>query len=370
MASIAEAMGVPKNLYQPLDYLPSSGLEKSDTIILLMIDGLGYEFLKTHATNSFIFSQTKSSLTSVFPSTTASAVTSFATGQAPAQHAVTGWFMLFEKLKEVMAVLPVKPRNNVQLNLTLEELKVQLDLPKNLMEQGTRTNYTLYPQYIVDSLYSQLINSNSTRIGYKGLEEFFAKLETLAQNNTGKQYIYAYWPDFDALTHELGAAHSDVLALFSQLDNAFKKFTEKMQDRNCKILLTADHGLIDIEAGNTIWLNEYPEIMDCLLYPLCGEPRAAYCYIKPGMHQTFEAMVSSQLGQKLVCVESKSLVEQGYFGKLPASSQFQSRIGDYVLIPKGNFAIKDKLDSEDYYVQKAVHGGLSSMEMRIPLVVI
>jgi len=105
MASLAKILG-GHSQYEPLE-----GLNLADSIdkniLLIVLDGLGYEFLQKYGKNSFLHQNLKGKMTSVFPSTTASAITSFATGLAPQQHGLTGWFVYLEEIKKITAVLPL-----------------------------------------------------------------------------------------------------------------------------------------------------------------------------------------------------------------------------------------------------------------------
>ena len=123
MASLAQSMGASTNPYAPLSSLNSKQLAESQNLILLVIDGLGYEFLQKYRQDSFIAQHIKQSLTSVFPSTTATAITAFATALPAQQHAITGWYMYFKEIKQVMAVLPFKPRGEGRKDFTFEEMQ-------------------------------------------------------------------------------------------------------------------------------------------------------------------------------------------------------------------------------------------------------
>jgi hypothetical protein len=46
------------------------------------------------------------------------------------------------------------------------------------------------------------------------------------------------------------------------------------------------------------------------------------------------------------------------------------RIGDYILIMKGNYVIKDRLLGETMHFLKANHGGMSGKEMFVPLITV
>ena len=105
-ASILGAMGRPRAAYAPLAALPPERLRITRNVALLVIDGLGYNWLRSHGEGSFLQRHLLARISSVFPSTTASAVTTFLTGDAPQQHGITGWFMYLREIGAVTRVLP------------------------------------------------------------------------------------------------------------------------------------------------------------------------------------------------------------------------------------------------------------------------
>jgi len=66
---------------------------------------------------------------------------------------------------------------------------------------------------------------------------------------------------------------------------------------------------------------------------------------------------------------SADLVARGYFGSGAVNARLADRVGDYTLIARGRFALRDRLPGERRHVQIGVHGGLSDDEMRVPLIV-
>ena len=85
MSSISQTFG-GREKYPALRILRPSELSKSKNIVLFVIDGLGYEYIKEHGKGSVFADYMRGHMTSVFPSTTAACVTTFATGVAPQQH--------------------------------------------------------------------------------------------------------------------------------------------------------------------------------------------------------------------------------------------------------------------------------------------
>ena len=70
------------------------GLEPASRVCLLLIDGLGWELVKTNASIApFLVSIAREPLTAGFPATTAASLATIATGVPPGEHGLTGYTM-------------------------------------------------------------------------------------------------------------------------------------------------------------------------------------------------------------------------------------------------------------------------------------
>ena len=85
MGSIMHAFG-ERSMYGSLRGLDVDTLCRSNSIVLLVLDGLGYEYLQEQDADCFLRTHLHQKITSVFPSTTATGITTFLTGLAPQQH--------------------------------------------------------------------------------------------------------------------------------------------------------------------------------------------------------------------------------------------------------------------------------------------
>ena len=70
MSSVTQALGGTP-MYAPLAVLPPTDLSGSKNIVLLIVDGLGYEYLLNEGRGSVFCEHLQDRMTSVFPSTTA-----------------------------------------------------------------------------------------------------------------------------------------------------------------------------------------------------------------------------------------------------------------------------------------------------------
>ncbi|MBS1184796.1 MAG: hypothetical protein H6R09_397, partial [Proteobacteria bacterium] len=76
-----------------------------------------------------------------------------------------------------------------------------------------------------------------------------------------------------------------------------------------------------------------------------------------------------RLGDRVHLLKSEDVLRQGWLGPGEAHPALRDRLGDYVLIPRGQTILRDWLKGEERHTHIGVHGGLSAAEMIVPLVV-
>src|SRR5262249_49068122 len=128
-------------------------------------------------------------------------------------------------------------------------------------------------------------------------------------------------------------------------------------------------GFIDSPPERQIDLGNHPSLHATLRLPLCGERRAAYCYVRPDRTEAFGPYVRGQPAGGGRPYRSEMVIEQGWFGPGPPDPRLKERVGDYTLVMRDNWTVKDWLPDEQRYRHIGVHAGLSVEEMIVPLVV-
>lgn len=369
MRSIADACGVPPLPYAPARELDGAQLASAANIVLLVIDGLGYDHLLREGRDGALRRHLRGSLTSVFPSTTAAAIPSFLTGLAPQQHGLTGWHMYFAEIDRILAVLPLAPREGAALEIALPELCTSLFQHRSLALAMGRRACTLSPVDIVASAFNHHHSAGSLCSGYASLGEMFDRLAEIVTAPAAPRYVHVYYPVLDSNAHAFGIGSSQVAAVLAALDHGLGQFLERVRGSDTVLIATADHGFIDAPPQRLIELGQHPELGAMLARPLCGERRVAYCYVKPERHADFAAYMGDRLAAAADVYRSSELVDLRWFGPGEPHPRLLSRIGDYTLVMRDNWTIKDWLPGEKRYRQIGVHGGISAAEMRVPLIV-
>jgi hypothetical protein len=365
MASIETALG-GRNDYVPLATLDLEQLAAARTVVLLVVDGLGYGYLKDRGEQTNLARGARAPLTTVFPATTAAAVTTFLTASAPQQHGHTGWFTYFEEVQNVVAGLPCKVRGS---GAPISSSKLgKLFGGQPLFQRSTRSNFVLSPESIAFSTFNRQFSGGAEIVPYGNLREMFDYLAAICQRKS-RNYVYAYWPELDRLGHAYGMHSREAHRHLLDFDKALAGFVRVNAGNDTLLLTTADHGFVDSGPDHCIWLHDYADLARMLAQPLCGEPRAAYCYVHPQYRDEFTVEVGSALEGAMQVVASANLIEQGYFGLGEPHPALHRRIGDFTLLAQKAYSIKDSVEGERQYMQIGVHGGNSDAELYVPLVV-
>ena len=359
----------PDYVVTPL--LPQGLVESAQNIVLCVIDGLGDQFLRAADNASFLQAHQRGSLTSVFPTTTAAAITTFLTGQAPQQHGLTGWFVNLAQAGGVVAVLPCEARDRQQ-SLTLSASQLAWSYGhKPIFDLMTCKSYVVSPHWLIDSAFNQAHTGVAQAVPYEEeLADMFNAVAHVIQHDPARKYIYAYWPELDRLSHIYGQGSDIAARHLGEINAAVETFVSTMAGSNTLLILTADHGFMDTEPTKVITVNDHPELQACLAAPLCGEPRLAYAYVKPDKQTQFVDYIQQHFQNEIVLLRSDTLINQAAFGLGIPHPELAKRIGDYTLVMKENYVIKDWLDSEAHFFHRGVHGGVSDQEMDVPLITI
>lgn len=337
--------------------------------MLVVIDGLGAELLAHVGAGGALVALQAGTMTSVYPPTTASAVTTYMTGLAPQQHGLTGWFMHFREIGAVTAILPFITRcGGGSLAAGGVPLAALVDSPSFHSRLDCRSA-ALLPQAIADSVFSRQLGAGADRIGYDSLGDFAARLAALCRGEGDHGYVYAYWSELDHLAHWHGPSSRVVADHFAALESALAPLAALCARHGTLLLITADHGFIDSAAPERIDVETHPDLARMLSQPLCGEPRTAYCYVRATAAAAFERYVGDALGAVAELVPSAQLIDDGWFGLGAAHPELNARLGDYTLLMRERYTLRDRVAGERDLRLRGVHGGISAAEQRVPLLV-
>jgi hypothetical protein len=365
IASIVEACGgAPR--HAPLASLLPADLAAATNVLLLIVDGLGDNYLRREGAGGALLAHRRGSITSVFPSTTASAITTSYTGWTPLEHGLTGWFTLFGEAGCVGSPLPFQRRGEkTALGVPPAAVYRAGSLFDGLGRRGIVVSY----RPIIDSTYNLHHCGRAERHAYDKLEGMVGETVAAVKSGPEPKFVYAYWPEFDTLSHRFGNDSAPTRAHFKAVDAAFGELMGKLSGTDTLVVATADHGFVDSVGADALEFADAPGLAGLLRYPLCGESRMAFCHVQEGRAREFMQRAADWLGDRAQVRPSMELAEEGWFGGGDAHPRFAERIGDVALMMHGRATVKDWTPGEPRHRHVGHHGGASADEMMIPLIV-
>jgi hypothetical protein len=363
MASIVAARGgAPR--HPLLKSLPLQNISGARNILLLIIDGLGDGYLQRRGAGGELARRRRTAITSVFPPTTAAAITTSYTGCTPLEHGLTGWYTYFGAAGCVAAALPFRSRGE---NISLRERGVTAEQaypqPSLFQSLATRSIVVTHKQ-IIDSDYNVRHCIGAERRAYETLDGLVLEIETAVKSATEKKFIYAYWPWYDTVSHQHGSQSAQAAAELEKIDAAFGRLLARLAGTDTQVIATADHGFIDSAPEESLELP--PSLASRLRFPLCGERRVAYCHVHSPAD--FLQRAKQHFGERADVRPSRELLDEGWFGPGEPHPSFAERIGDVALVMRDRYTIKDWTPGEARYLHIGNHGGTSADEMMIPLI--
>lgn len=364
--------------------------KNSKKVVLFLIDGFGYfQWLKYTQHYEFLERVTKkgvvSPITTVFPSTTAATLTTIHSGLTPQEHGLPEWWIYFEEIHKLVATLPFSAmgddgpdtllRSGVNPNLLFDGTTIY-----QALKQSQIPSFTFIRNSYAKSVYSNLVHRGSITIPYINASDLFANLREKLSETSSKNFFYVYWDSIDSISHRYGPHSEQYLAELNSFTYLFQKeFLEKIPKQvaqEVSIMITADHGELNVDPKETIYLNEYPEIVSNFRCSPTGEkilpwgsPRDIYLAIHEKEISNTVHFLNKRLKGKARVKLSIEAVKEGLFGKGVQHKKFKSRVGDILILPLENRTIWYEHIPGKKFSSYGAHGGLTPDEMVVPFAV-
>lgn len=369
------------------DFIPQEFKDsKFSNIIHILIDGFGQKqwddykntirLMKAIESNGIV-----TAIDTVFPTSTPVALNSlYSNGQPPLQHGLIDWWMYDSDIDNIMITLPF---------CTMQDDRpgsLKGTLPPKTLYNGTSIFEVLSSKGIdvksfISDKYSRSVYSSTTLKGSKVIAhnsavDMMSHLSAAIASANSPTYLYGYWGDVDETGHTFGpnspehatATHD----FFSALTN-FIKNLDTVIAKKTLLLISADHGQIDVDPVQTIYLNDFHGFDNLLAVSDSGNTilpwgGAREIFIQASHPNEAYEFLCSHLGNVADIVFTDDAIKLGLFGiSEHMHPKFKSRTGNLIILPRGKQMIWYKHPYGETMVDKGQHGGLSHNELTIPL---
>jgi hypothetical protein len=368
--AVALVAGIERVQHTPGARSLAELIGRPEHLVFVMADGLGMDMLAGLPARSFLRAHLAVELQTVFPSTTAVALTTVATGQWPLRHGVTGWWTHVPELQNTAVILRFASRSNGK-SLASMGVTVRRALPvPSLMAGARRDTLALFPAELAFSEYSTYFCGGRASQGYASLKDAVDSVLERIKDSPWPTYTYLYTPEVDTAAHRYGITHLEVKRAITGLDQEMERLAMGLLGRG-RLVLTSDHGFLDIPQSARHFIKYTDPMMELLRYPPSGDARVLYFHVCEGKHAQLAALLAERLDGKFLVLPVEEGLQLGLMGPGAVSPVTRARLGDIMAISTGPDVVeyREAEGTGSIAFHAAHHSGLTPEEMRIPLVV-
>lgn len=316
-------------------------------------------------------------LTSITPSTTSAALTSFWTGQSAAVHGIVGYEMWLKEYGVVANTIlhaPITFQGDVgsltKAGFNPTEFMPLPTLGEHLAEHNIST-YAFQHRSIARSGLSQMFLKKVSVRAFNTASDLWINVRQLVENRSHeRQYIWVYWGVVDQFGHLYGPDDERTASEFAAFSNAFERFfLQRLASRareDTLLILTADHGQIATHKDPHYDLNNHHGLTRRLHILPSGENRMAYLFIRPGQTEAVREYIERTWPNQFALLEVPYAVEKGLFGPGDPHPRLLDRLGEYILVAREH-AYLWWSEKDNHLLGR--HGGLHPEEMLVPFLV-
>jgi hypothetical protein len=322
----------------------------ADQVVILVLDGLGWEQLQSRRSLApTLTAMTGNPITTVAPSTTASALTSITTGLPPGEHGVIGYRIAVHG--EVLNVLRWSTAAGDAYH-SIPPSKLQPRAPF----LGQRPPVVTRAEYRRSGFTGAHLDP-ARFWGYRTIATLVTEVDRLLRES--EPFVYAYYDGLDKVAHEYGLReHYD--AELGWVDQIVDRLVSRLPHR-AALVVTADHG--QVEVGDRVVPVAADVLTNCSMQS--GEARFRWLHARAGRALALREAAEAHHGEAAWVVSRDDVVGGGWLGP-HVSDAALSRLGDVALVARADVAFHDPLDTGPYELIGR-HGSLTPAEMLVPL---
>ncbi len=347
LPSVCDGLKVPRCW----DHL---GLGESRRVAVVVIDGLGYQQLHDHAEIApTLVAADRGPITTVFPSTTPTALTSLGTGLTPGEHGLMG------------AVFRLDGQPFAPLSWGQDPPATTLQPEPTWWEQAAHAGVTVRvvsPRQHRSGGLTGAAFRGGRYLGADAVGERVAEMTAALQLGT-RALVYGYWEGLDKVGHVHGVHSEHYRAELAAVEQFIAAVAQRLPAGG-RLIVTADHGMVDCDTEVVIDTAEFTA--DVTL--LAGEPRMRQIFTAPGQAGAVAERWAERLQGHAEVVLRDQAIAAGWFGEV--ADHHRQRIGDVLAVARGNSKLTAPTRDGRISGLRGQHGALTEAEMLIPLVVI
>jgi len=358
---------------------PFRGRRAEGPVVLFVVDGLGYERLRARARQpggaaSRWLEHTRP-ITSVFPTSTTTALASVSTATSPSRHGLVGYRQFLPRFGSVVDMLRQSPVGVAAMDSlvgpgwTPSEV---LGVP-TVFRAGVAGAVAVSRDQFEGRAFTRMIYDGAGYEGYSAWADLAEALAHVLGRPSPPPLVMAYWDELDTVEHLRGPAAGSVDLELDRLGDLFAYVARSVPShvaRTTTVLLTADHGQVPAVPAQQVAVESEKSILELLAWPPTGDRRAGLLKARVGRADALRDALLRRLPPGSLVLRSEEAVRHGLFGPPPYHPELAERVADLLVLvpsPAGlTYRVPGRLSARR--VLLGAHGGLEPEELVVPLV--
>lgn len=330
-------------------------------VCVVVVDGLGYANLRERSGHSpFLRGHlaAREPLTSTFPSTTATAMGSFGTGEPPGRTAMLGYTVRDPgsgRLGNLVSWTDLPDARSWQRVPTVFE---------RLVAAGADVTSVGPQRFAGSGLTEAALRGAAYRAALSLPQRVDAALAALRRPGL----VHLYWGDIDKAGHHHGWGSWQWGDEVEAFDRELARLARGLP-ADTLLVVTADHGMVDVDLGRRWDAAQHSGLRQDVEL-VAGEPRALHLHLSRGASpDVVAARWREVLGDAAVVTTRDEAVAGGWFGTV--DQHVRPVVGDVVVAMTGRATVVDSATQTPASLELVgVHGSGTPAEVLVPFVVV
>jgi hypothetical protein len=337
-------------------------LPQSARYVVVLIDGLGWNLLRRAAREAPYLASLLGGaqpITSAVPSTTVTSLASLGTGLPPGQHGLVGYTSRVPATGEILNALTWES----------DPSPAAYQSKPTFFERATETGIA-----VTTVALTRFRGTGLTEAALRGAvfvpyaddsaEELKIALIAEAALRGDRSVVYAYERELDHRGHVHGCSSATWLEHLARIDLMCERLRAALPPQ-VTLIITADHGMIDIPADQRIVAEDDPALM-AGLSALAGEGRFRQLYVDQELPRRVADRWRARLGELAWVRTRDEAIDEGWFAA--TDDQLRDRWGHVLVALRADWAIMTRAFPREFTLI-GMHGSLTPAEMFVPLIV-
>ena len=355
LPSAAAALAIP-------GFDDSLGIGATDRIVVLLVDGLGSEPLAAALNDSAEEFPTLAAalvsgttLSSPFPSTTPVGLASLGLGQTVGRHGFVGASFWLPESDELLW----------PLNWRSEPLPAAVQPEPTVFERVAAAGIavaSVSPRAFRESGLTRAVLRGGDYVGADTREERVAEVLRLVHASS-RSLTYIYWGELDKVGHVYGVRSPQWCEALRQVESLVAGLVDALPV-DARLLVTADHGMLDTAPADRIELDDVPDLTDGVI-ALGGEPRMRHVYCRADATADVADAWSQALAGRAEVMTRAAAIDGGWFPDM--DPMLSDRVGDIIAVASGRTVLASQRVDSRASALIGQHGSTTEAEMAVPL---